>query len=158
MTRVEIIAIAITVAGLAFTVVPLAFWWSSLPDTIPSHFGLDGRPDAYGSKTALLIFPVVALAVTILFQTLCHFPWILNYPVRVTAANAERLYIASRTLLRWVNAIVWLSAGIQWESIQIARGVAQSFSPTFTAGLIVIAILTPITLVTMVVVWMLRSR
>jgi uncharacterized membrane protein len=158
MTRAEVIAIAITLAGLTFTVVPLAIWWSSLPDTIPSHFGLNGRPDAYGPKTTLLIFPVVALAVTVLFQTLCRFPWIFNYPVRITAANAERQYVAGRTLLRWVNAIVWVFAGVQWESLQIARGVAQSFSPLFTAGLIAVAILTPITILIMVVVWIVRSR
>ena len=26
-------------------------WYGDLPDTIPNHFGPDGEPDAFGSKT-----------------------------------------------------------------------------------------------------------
>jgi uncharacterized membrane protein len=158
LTRSEVIAIAGAIAGILFTFIPLALWWPSIPDIIPTHFGLNGQPDAYGSKATLFIFPAVSLAVTILLQTLCRFPWVFNYPVRITQQNATRQYTAGRTLLRWVNAIVWLFAGIQWEALQIARGAAHTFSPAFTAALIVLAVLTPITIITLVVVWTIRGR
>lgn len=39
-----------------------AFIWDALPDRVPTHFGISGKPDAYGSKISALI-PVVILMV-----------------------------------------------------------------------------------------------
>ena len=134
----EIVAIAITVGGLLFTFLPLALWWSSIPDTIPTHFDLYGQPNAYGSKAALLIYPGVALGITLLFQALCHYPWLFNYPVRITEENAMRQYRRGRLLLRWVNALVWLLGGIQWQAVQVARGAATSLGTAYMLGAFII--------------------
>lgn len=37
-----------------------AWVWDKLPESVPTHFGLDGKPDAYGSKLSFLI-PVIVL-------------------------------------------------------------------------------------------------
>lgn len=153
----EIVAIAITIAGLIFSVAPVAYWWPSIPSVIPSHFNIYGQPDAYGSKATLLIFPAVALGVTVLLQTLSRFPWVYNYPVRITPENAERNYRRGRALLRWVNAIIWLGGGIEWQALTVARGGATSLGPAFGAGLVIaIVILVPIGLMTLIVVWATR--
>lgn len=39
-----------------------AFIWDALPDRVPTHFGISGKPDAYGSKTSALV-PIVVLMV-----------------------------------------------------------------------------------------------
>ena len=39
-----------------------AFIWDELPERVATHFGIDGKPDAYGSKTQALI-PIVILMV-----------------------------------------------------------------------------------------------
>jgi uncharacterized membrane protein len=44
----------------------LAIWaWPRLPDQIPTHFGIDGRPDAWSPKTVWSWFdlPVIALLI-----------------------------------------------------------------------------------------------
>jgi len=33
--------------------------WSSLPDQVPTHFGIDGKPNDYSSKYMLAIFPAL---------------------------------------------------------------------------------------------------
>lgn len=45
---------AITFAAVAILVFAiLTVWlWSTAPDTLPSHFGADGQPDAWSSKTS----------------------------------------------------------------------------------------------------------
>ncbi len=37
-----------------------AFIWNELPERVPTHFGIDGTPDAFGSKSSALI-PIVIL-------------------------------------------------------------------------------------------------
>ncbi len=44
------------------------FWiilnWNILPETKPTHFNANGKPDAWGSKSALIFSPLI---LTILF-------------------------------------------------------------------------------------------
>lgn len=158
MTRGEVIAILVTIVGLMFTFVPLAIYYSGLPNTVPTHFGMTGQVDGYGPKATLFIFPAVGLFITVLFQVMCRYPWLFNFPVRITAENAARQYVRGRLLLRWVNATVWLFGGIQWEALQAARGAIQGFTPTFSLTLLVVALLLPIALLTIVTVWVVRGR
>lgn len=37
----------------------LAYIWNSLPQTIPTHFGASGKPDAFGSKNELFTVPII---------------------------------------------------------------------------------------------------
>lgn len=159
LTRSEIIAIATTVAGLLFTFLPLLVLWSAIPATIPTHFNIYGQPDGYGSKAALLIYPGVALGVTLLFQFLCRYPWIFNYPTRITAENAARQYTRGRILLRWVNALVWLLGGIQWQALQVARGAATDLSTVLSLSVFfAVAVILPIGAITLVIIWMWRGQ
>lgn len=60
----------------------------TLPDIIPTHFGLKGKPDAYGSKTSFLIVPVLlSLAPVIIlvmvkfrFVLINKYPYLINLP------------------------------------------------------------------------------
>ncbi|MHC5596804.1 MAG: DUF1648 domain-containing protein [Nostoc sp.] len=36
--------------------------WSTLPDTIPVHFGFDGQANGWGSKKVLWLLPIIGLA------------------------------------------------------------------------------------------------
>ncbi len=159
LTTLEIIAIAITIAGLLFTFLPLVILWSSIPNTIPTHFDIYGQPNAYGSKAMLLIYPGVALGITLLFQILCHYPWLFNFPVRITHENALRQYGRGRRLLRWVNALIWLFGAIQWQAIEVARGAATTLGSVFSLSVFVVfALIVPIGIITLVIMWARRGQ
>jgi len=159
LTTGEIAAIAITIAGLLFTIVPLAIVWSSIPSTIPTHFDITGQPNAYGSRAALLIYPGVALAITLLFQGLCRFPWVFNYPVRITEGNALRQYKRGRLLLRWVNALAWLFGLIEWRAIEVARGAATTLGSAFSLGVfVVLALVVPAGIIMLAIIWARRGQ
>ena len=53
---------------LALTMVVFALWgWPRLPHEIPVHFGIDGRPDAWGERTvgSWFMIPGLGLALTL---------------------------------------------------------------------------------------------
>jgi uncharacterized membrane protein len=35
------------------------YLWPGLPDTIPTHFGIDGKPDAWGKKDSIFMLPAI---------------------------------------------------------------------------------------------------
>lgn len=59
MRKYKIILISLLL--LSFFVVCVSF--AFLGDTIPTHFGPNGKPDQYGSKYFLLLFPTVGLII-----------------------------------------------------------------------------------------------
>ena len=50
-----VIAIVVAVVGILI-----------MPDTIPTHFGPSGEPDAWGSKFTVLLYPAILLVVNVL--------------------------------------------------------------------------------------------
>ena len=59
----EVIGVLVLVTFWAVTL----FYYSKLPDTIPTHYNISGQADDHGSKTTILLLPVVG---TILFLAL----------------------------------------------------------------------------------------
>ena len=55
---------------LLFVLFALSAWaWPRLPESVPVHFGLDGRPDRFGSRAeGVLVTPVVAVILYLLFS------------------------------------------------------------------------------------------
>jgi uncharacterized membrane protein len=54
--------------GLMAAMLAFAIWaWPDLPEQIPTHFGIDGRPDAWGHRTFLSWFglPLIAVGLTL---------------------------------------------------------------------------------------------
>jgi|SRR5436190_9124716 len=80
---------AIAVAMLA-PFVYLALNWAAMPATVPSHFGINGQPDAWGPRWHLFLVPACALVVVSLLSIGKRFSNHFNYPVRITEENRER--------------------------------------------------------------------
>ncbi|MCX6377398.1 MAG: DUF1648 domain-containing protein, partial [Armatimonadetes bacterium] len=140
------------VLGFLFGVVATRVYWTRVPESIPTHFGAAGQPDAWGAKWNLLLLPAVSLVIYALFTILSRFPHIYNYPVRITEENAERQYRIARSLMYWMKAeIVWLFTYIEWQSIQTALGKSYGLG----------ILMTPVTLVILfatVIVYYVRMR
>lgn len=67
MKRAYWIQLAIFASMLAFSL----YMSSKMPDIVPTHWGLNGKPDAYGSKwTNLLIMPIMLPFMTLLCYVL----------------------------------------------------------------------------------------
>ena len=61
---------------------------SRLPERIPTHFDISGKPNAWGSPGFLWILPVVGLGLYVLMTALASIQFRrYNLPVRVTEVN-----------------------------------------------------------------------
>ncbi len=94
----------IAIAGLVATLAIAVRAWSVLPDIIPVHFGLDGRPNVWGSKSIVWMLPVLGLLNYIALSVLVRFPHTFNYAVRITEQNALRQYQIVCAMLNWLKA------------------------------------------------------
>jgi uncharacterized membrane protein len=98
------------------------FAWASLPDHIPSHFGSDGRADAWGGRSTLLIFPVMTLFLFGMLTLLTRSPATYNYPFAVTRDNARRQATLAMSLIAWLRfATIWLMTYLEYGVIAAAR-------------------------------------
>jgi uncharacterized membrane protein len=59
-----------------------------LPERVPTHFDISGRPNAWGSPAILWILPAVGAGLYLLFTALASIqPGTFKLPVRVTEVN-----------------------------------------------------------------------
>lgn len=135
-TPPEAVCEGIAATGLLFLLGVLAAYWTSLPDVIPTHFGLNGEADAWGSTSHFLILPGIGLGLFILLTVVARFPHTGNYPWRITDENAERQYRLVRGMLCVLKAqMLWLFGFIQLATIRTAtgesRGLGAWFVPLF---------------------------
>ena len=112
--------------GLIFLFGSSAFYYSQLPEQIPTHFGPNGAPDGFGSKTTLWLLPVIGLLIYSFMTVINRRPEGFNYLVKITPENAERQYtMATRMLRRLKTFVVLLFAYLVWRTIGIANEEAH---------------------------------
>jgi uncharacterized membrane protein len=122
--------------GLAALIVLLGITWRALhgpdplPALIPTHFGIDGQPNAWGPQGALWLLPAIGVAVYLLISAVSLFPASFNYPVRVTPANRPRLQALSLLMMSWIKLeLAGLFLYIQGSIIQSVRSGKMALGP-----------------------------
>ena len=116
---------AFSLAGVMLIVALMVAVWDKLPARVPTHFGMSGPPDGWGARSSLLLFVIAPLVIHIVLTILARFPWIYNYPTKVTLENAERLYRLGAVAGRWLRTeMVWLFVILGWQTVRVALGQA----------------------------------
>jgi uncharacterized membrane protein len=77
---------------LISTSIYLIISWSELPEKIPGHYDAYGNIDRWGSKTEIIVMPIFAWFMFISISILERFPQVWNTGVKVTEANAYKVY------------------------------------------------------------------
>lgn len=77
---------------LICTSIYLIIRWSDLPEKIPGHYDAYGNIDRWGSKTEIIVMPIFAWFMFISISILERFPQVWNTGVKVTEANAYKVY------------------------------------------------------------------
>lgn len=94
--------IALEITGLLLLAGMFAFiyiQWNQLPQQIPAHYNAMGEIDRWGSKTEILIMPIIGIFLYVLLTTVSFFPGLWNVPVQITEENKEVVYQHTRNLL-----------------------------------------------------------
>ena len=96
---IEIVGWALLIVLIGFSI----YAYTQMPDTIPTHFNLEGKPDDYGKKSTIFLLCGVAVGLFALFTFILKSPHHFdkyNYPVKVKPENQARLYALSARLMR----------------------------------------------------------
>jgi len=110
----------------------VAAGWRALPERVPIHFGVDGKADAWGSRSSSLLLPVIAVVLYGSLTALSRFPHAFNYPVPITPENAETQYrLAVRLLLALKTALIAVFFAIYLGVSATAAGVQRGLSLWF---------------------------
>ena len=99
---------AVSAALVVATFVHVAVSWSTMPDSIPAHYGLDGR----GGKGSTLVAPCAMLLIFGVFLIASRHPGSWNTGVTVTEENRDAVYRVLGRLIASIEAVsaLWLAA------------------------------------------------
>lgn len=129
---------------VAFQVVLFVFLWvyaivnyTSLPEKIPQHYGIDGKPDIYGSKNTIFVLSFIG---SILFLFLNQFS---------KNTNSEVLNVSPKIKIKpeltkiFINVILLfvllLFSRILYEEINVINGLQDGLS--YIIPVIIVAML-----------------
>ena len=116
-TATRALRLATLVAAAAITVF-LLVRYPSLPETIPTHFGLTGEADAWGPRSTILLPMALFTGLAVVMAWLSGRPQVFNYPIVITDANAQSVYREGERLMVWVAAgLALLYAGTAVASL-----------------------------------------
>ena len=133
----------LSVLGLALTIIVLLVYWRQMPAEIPTHYGISGNPDGWGSKTSVLALPIISLCLFLLLTFLSRFPRFMNVPWKITEQNAQQQYELMVSLLNWVKTIiVWMFGFITWKTCLISLGLSKSLGSAFMAAPALLIVIT----------------
>ena len=125
-TPTDIVVEIAAVAAVVFCVYVTARFYPELPQRMPTHSNLVGKVDGWGPKSSLVGMPILTLVLYLALSAVSRFPHIGNYPVEVTAENAERIYWVAVSMSRWLKMeMLWMFAYMTWMTIQVSLGKAK---------------------------------
>ena len=138
---IEILGILALLAMIGYP----AYHYNELASEIPQHFGLDGQPDRYGSKTMVWLLPGLGILLYGGMWYLNKFPYIFNYTRTITQENAERQYRLARRMMRSLNTFIaitfaYISYSIVKGGLEEELSLGWWFIPSMLVGMTAILI------------------
>lgn len=93
-------------AGLAVLWIFVSIMYYKLPDMVPIHFDLAGEPTDFGPKNISFLMPIIASLQFLILSVVQEYPEQFNYPIQITAENAERQYRNAVRMMRAVRVVL----------------------------------------------------
>ncbi len=125
----EIIALA---AGILPLLIVLRAW-DTLPDEIPTHFGITGRPNRWGGRWQAWILPVVALGCYGMFSFITGtWQWVMGRQPALPRGMELLLYMKPM-----IGAEL---SYVVWATVRVARKEAEGLNPWVMYGLVALLI------------------
>ena len=122
----------LSVVGLLLHALVILGSWSLLPESIPVHFNLAGRADAWGDKYDLLLLFGLNLLTYVSLTWLARYPHKFNYAWQITEGNAKRQYSLASNFIKVLKCqTIWLFAIISLQIIGISFGLASGLGYLF---------------------------
>ncbi len=136
---------AIAIAALAGSAGLVAVNWAGLPDQMPVHFGVSGKPDGWGNKNILWILALTNVGTYVVLTMASRFQGLINLPFRIDrdAPEVQRLLRSMAIVLKAVLMLTFLYIMQAMVNTALGRadGLGIQFLPIFLAATFVPLIL-----------------
>ncbi|GAA0101938.1 hypothetical protein UT300012_26530 [Paraclostridium bifermentans] len=76
---------------------------------MPIHYNSAGQSDSWGSKSSLIVLPIVTIIVNISISGVLLCPQALNVPVKITEENYVKVYDLTRDLMNFTKIAINIS-------------------------------------------------
>ena len=87
----------------------IGIYYNQLPEKLPIHFNWPSKDkNGFGTKDLLWASPIICVIIVVGIYKLNQYPWIFNYPTKITARNAEFNYRQATRMLRILNLLIGL--------------------------------------------------
>ncbi len=107
----DILETIISLLCLVGVVVYLILSWNTIPDKIPAHYNAAGEIDRWGSKSELIVLPIISWLIFGLITLVERYPGIWNTGVRITPENRDAVYRLLKNLIAVIKIFVLLMFG-----------------------------------------------
>ncbi|MEI7981017.1 MAG: DUF1648 domain-containing protein [Bacteroidota bacterium] len=132
VTPIDWLLEALALIGLLAFLGVMAFYFSKLPETIPSHFDSAGNPDGFESKSSIWVLTGVSLFIYILMSFINLIPQRFNFPVKITPQNALRQYTLAMRMIRSLKVVlIWMFFYINLTTIRVSMHTASGLGVWF---------------------------
>lgn len=107
----DILETIVSLLSLVGVVVYLILAWKTIPDQIPAHYNAAGEVNRWGSKSELIVLPIISWLIFGLITLAERFPSIWNTGVRITPENRDAVYRLLKNLIAVIKIFVLLMFG-----------------------------------------------
>lgn len=129
---IDKLLITCTILVLFAFVATCTYYYTLLPDEIPTHYNFAGEPDAYGEKSSIFLLPAIAVIIAIPMLILSRKPHLFNFPVTITQENAQAQYTkASRLMIGLALVTTFTMFIIEIQTIRTALGKTDGLGESF---------------------------
>ncbi len=102
----DIIEMIVSLLCLVGVVVYLIDMWSRIPDQIPAHFNAAGEANRWGSKSELIVLPIISWVIYGFITLVERYPQIWNTGVTVTEENRARVYRILKNMIAVIKMLM----------------------------------------------------
>ena len=104
----DIIEAIVSLSCLVGVTLYLILAWNTIPAQVPSHYNAAGEVNHWGSKSELIIFPIISWLIYGMITLVERYPQIWNTVVRITEENRDQVYRLLKSMISLVKMLVLL--------------------------------------------------
>ena len=115
---------------LVMLVLPV-WYWTQLPDKLPTHFNYRGEPTAWGSKSSIWILPCLSIPLYALLTAAARYTKLASVPFTIDRDDPNVDALLKEMVLVVKAGVMLTFAFILWSSIRTALAQAGGLSLLF---------------------------
>ena len=127
----DILEAIVSLSCLVGVAVYLLLAWKTIPQQVPGHYNASGAVDRWGSKSELIVLPIISVLLYGLITLIEHYPQVWNTGVRITDENRTVVYRLLKNLIAWVKMITLSIFGCLTVLSALARNLPVWFLLAF---------------------------